>query len=437
MADNPQFEPDSSNAKAAGRALIWLLLVVAAIGLAGFPFYRQRLRSSVPSAEAADQSPGTITSRVDTVQIPTRLAYHTNGTVTVRFQGQAGNAYRIDYADTKTATPEAMQWQVAANGVVATNGWTEWLDAGETNRSAPGEVYERYYRVVLEIGSNATTISATEEIGTEESTATLAGSVTVSDDQATQTMGTGGTGLPKPTPEQELQAYATLGKLVAGGPAKEDALKQTLATSNLHSRDLMELAKTLFRTGYRRSAQLIFEAIVQGHARGISAGRLARSHLWLAKIHEDQAQEWKYLRRDFEQAKPEYQAAVANYLAAKDASRDWVRAAGWMGAAACYRELGDQQQRREHLERAINEPHIGPEHQDLATYLLATSYYEEKRWEEAAQVYQGMQQRLMTRLSRNAEEYPGQANYLAVMNTGLEWCAARQAEAQAKGQVAQ
>jgi tetratricopeptide (TPR) repeat protein len=404
--------------------------VVAAIGLLGFPIYREHSRSSVSAAEAADQTAGTAGAQVDAIQIPTRLAYHTNGTVSIRFQGQAGNFYRIDYADTKTATPETMQWQVAADSVIATNGWTEWVDAGERNRAAPGEVYERYYRVVLKTVSGVVTIPTTEETTAEESTVSPAGSVTISSDQAGQATVEGSTALPKPTPVEELQAYARLGELVVGGPAMEDTLKQTLATSNLHSRELMELGRRLFLTGYRRSAQLIFEAIVNHQARGLSAGRLGRNYLWLAKIHEEQAQEWNYQRRDFEQARPEYEAAIANYIAAKDVSKDWVRAAGWMSAAACYRELGDYQKQREYLRQALTEPKIGSVHRDMATYLLATSYYEQRRWEEAAQVYQQMQRRLSTRL-RNPEEYPDQRKYLELANTGLDWCAARRAEQEA------
>jgi tetratricopeptide (TPR) repeat protein len=448
MGNNPQSTPGSPKPRLDGRALIWVLLVVAAIGLIGFPFYREHLRSTVPSAEAADQTTGTTTSEVDIVQIPTRLAYHTNGTVSVRFQGQPGNTYRIDYADTKTATPETMRWQVAADGVIATNGWTEWVDAGETNRSAPGEVYERYYRVVLGTASSPITTATTGETATEESTGALAGSVTISSPQTPQATEAGGTALPEPRSVQELQAYARLGELVAGGPAMEEALKQTLATSNLHSRDLMELGRNLFLTGYRRSAELIFEAIVNHQApRGLTPARLARSYLWLAKIHEDQAQEFKYELRNLDQARPEYETAIADYLAAKDISRDWVRAHGWMQAAGCYRELGDQEKRRECLQHVLAEPKAEALFLDMATYQIANSYYEQDRWDEAANVYLQMQKQLSIRFPGHPEEYSGQRTYIDLARTGLAWCTDRQAEQQAiagppvvseqaKGQVA-
>jgi tetratricopeptide (TPR) repeat protein len=134
-----------------------------------------------------------------------------------------------------------------------------------------------------------------------------------------------------------------------------------------------------------------------------------------------------------------------------------------MQAAACYRELGDQEKRRECLEQVLKDVEdVKPisldrslavaremaAYRDMATYLLGNSYYEQKRWTEAAQLYRQMHGRLNTQFSERSEEYNGQKQYLGLLNTGLDWCAARQAEesarfhpqaaaTQAKGQVTQ
>jgi tetratricopeptide (TPR) repeat protein len=448
-----------------GRALIWVLLAVVVIGVVAFPIYRGRSRSSLLVAEAADQNNELFMSQMSFIQIPTRLSYHTNGTVSVWFQGQADGVYRIDYADTKAATAEAMRWELAADNVAAVaSGWTEWVDTGITNRPAPGEVKERYYRVVLKTVS----VGTTQQLSTSPIPAT--GTVPVS----------GGTGSTTLLSKEWLKAFedlgsrarwrnvdlgqevevlqqcARIGELVAGGKATEEALKTMLA-GNLQMQSFqlfMNYASNLYRSGDRRDAQLVFEAMLQAHATSATKKQLGRCYLWLGKIHQDEGLEWKYQRNDPSRAISEFEAAVTNYLKAKDvvSSQDWVRVDSGMQAAACYRELEDQDKRREYLEQVLKDVNdVRPRDparslvvrgemaacRDVATYLLGNSYYEEERWTEAADVYRQAYERLKQYLSQNPEQYRGQKMQLQALQTGLRWCMARQTETHVKGQVAQ
>jgi tetratricopeptide (TPR) repeat protein len=461
MPNNLQSKFTPLKAGQVGRALIWVLLAVTVIGVVAFPIYHGRSRSSLLVAEAADPNTELFTSHISSSQIPTRLSYHTNGTVSVWFQGQADSVYRIDYADTKAATVEAMRWELAADNVAAVaNDWTEWVDTGITNRPAPGEVGQRYYRVVLKTVSGG----PTQQLSTAPIPVT--GTVPVS----------GGTGLAGSVAEkwltgledlrgqarwkdlgrevELLQQCARIEKLVAGGKATEEALKKMLA-GKLRIRSFqmfMNYASNLYLSGDRHHAQLVFEAMVQHHAKGATKKQLGRCYLWLGKIHQDEGLELKYQRNDSARARSEFEAAVMNCQSAKDfvTREDWVRVDSEMKAAACYRELDDQDKRRGYLEQVLKDVNdvkpYDPAHSlkvrgemaachDVATYLLGNSYYEEGRWTEAADVYRQSHERLSQYLSKSAEQYHGQKTQLESLQTGLRWCAARQTETHVKGQV--
>src|SRR5205807_2481005 len=109
-------------------------IAVLSVGVL-FPLYRTHVAAqTVPSLNS----------------LPTRLVANPDGSATVSFKGTPGAAYQIYYSDSPAASPEKMQWSIAADDLVAaTNTWTEWIDAGDANRPRPGAVQQRYYRVVL------------------------------------------------------------------------------------------------------------------------------------------------------------------------------------------------------------------------------------------------------------------------------------------------
>jgi|ERR1700722_573640 len=78
---------------------------------------------------------------------------------------------------------------------------------------------------------------------------------------------------------------------------------------------------------------------------------------------------------------------------------------------------------------------LGFVQRDLANYLLANSFYEQRYYVLATQVYQGMYQRLNALISASAEEYPGQAQYINQLQARLNLCAARQAIAARQSQA--
>ena len=235
---------------------------------------------------------------------------------------------------------------------------------------------------------------------------------------------------------------ATLQQMLAANAA-DDALSNALAAASLRASVFMTFGESLYDSGDIHHAEMFFASLVNDHPTRITARQLSRCHLWLGKLYQDDALALKYQRRDTNQAAVLFQAAVIHFLAAKDASQDWVRGSGWLGAAACYRELGDQEMRRLCLQTLFNEQAASSEQnattetntnaapdatlglvqRDMAAYLLASSFYEDKRYAEAAEVYT----QILTRVSATPEEYPGQAMYVGLANTGLGWCAARQA----------
>jgi tetratricopeptide (TPR) repeat protein len=232
-----------------------------------------------------------------------------------------------------------------------------------------------------------------------------------------------------------LQECAALQQLVSSA-SPDDTLSNALAASTLRVSVFMTFAQSLYSTGDLHHAEMFFGSVVQDHPTRATAKQLARCYLWLGKLYQADALTAKYQQGDVPQASTAFEIAAADYLAAKDGSQDWVRSSGWLGAAACYRELGQHAMCRLCLTSLLqelaahtvnftgNDATLSPIRRDAATHMLATSFYEDKRYTEAAQVYQ----QLLDRVTANSAEYTGQSGYIALANAGLNSCAARLAE---------
>jgi tetratricopeptide (TPR) repeat protein len=239
-----------------------------------------------------------------------------------------------------------------------------------------------------------------------------------------------------------LQESETLGELVAGGTASEGALSNALATSKLRISMLMTFGQSLFQFGDRYHAEMFFGSIVMSHENKATVKQMARSYLWLGKLLQDNGLSFKYQQADLNSAAVKFDAAATDYLSAKDASQDWVRGSGWLGAAACYREMGDQVSRRVCLRGLLNDSagqsgssssstngvdqQLGFVQRDMANFLLGNSYYEEGQYVVAAQVYSQMVVRISAQIATGSEEYSQQSSYLNLANASLTWCATQQ-----------
>ncbi len=236
-----------------------------------------------------------------------------------------------------------------------------------------------------------------------------------------------------------LQQCATLQQLVTDG-ATDDVLSNALAASTLRISVFMTFGQGLYSTGDTHHAEMFFTSVVNDHPTRATAKQLARSSLWLGKLYQADALTLKYQQSDPAAAAGLFDTAATDYLAAKDASADWVRTSGWLGAAQCYREIGQQAMCRLCLTSLLQELAtngvtlagtdiaLGPIRQDAATHLLATSYYEDGRYTDAAQVYSQLLTHVTAQLNATSPQYPGQASYVNLANPGLNACAARQAE---------
>jgi tetratricopeptide (TPR) repeat protein len=232
-----------------------------------------------------------------------------------------------------------------------------------------------------------------------------------------------------------LQDCAALQELLTDDAADE-TLSNALAASSLRISIFLTFGQSLYSTGDTHHAEMFFTSVVNDHPTRATTKQFARSLLWLGKLYQGDGLASKYEQANPAQASTLFENAATDYLAAKDASQDWVRTSGWLGAAQCYREIGQQAMSRLCLTSLLQELAtntvtltgtdvvLGPMRRDAANYMLATSFYEDQRYTEAAQVYQ----QIISQLNANSTEYPGQANYLNLANAGLNWCAARQAE---------
>jgi len=218
--------------------------------------------------------------------------------------------------------------------------------------------------------------------------------------------------------------------------ATDDAFSNTLAASTLRVSVFMTFGQTLSSAGDTRHAEMFFTSVVNDHPSRATAKQLARCDLWLGKLYQADALTLKYQQSD-PAAAGLFDTAAADYLAAKDASTDWVRTSGWLGAAQCYREMGQQAMCRLCLTSLLQElatnavtltgtdVALGPIRRDAATHMLATSFYEDQRYSDAAQVYSQLLTHVTAQLNASSPQYPGQASYVNLANAGLNACAAQ------------
>jgi tetratricopeptide (TPR) repeat protein len=236
-----------------------------------------------------------------------------------------------------------------------------------------------------------------------------------------------------------IQECAALEQLITSN-APDDTLSNSLAASTLRASVFMTFGQSLVSTGDTHHAEMFFTSVVNDHPTRATTKQVARSYLWLGKLYQADGQASKYQQANLPQASAQFENAAANYLAAKDASQDWVRTSGWLGAAQCYRQLGQQAMCRLCLTSLLQElatnavtltgtdVTLGPLRRDTATHMLATSFYEDGRYTDASLVWSQLLTQVTARININSPEYPGQASYLNLANAGLNWCAARQAE---------
>ncbi|HTS19275.1 MAG TPA: hypothetical protein VMP11_16985 [Verrucomicrobiae bacterium] len=246
----------------------------------------------------------------------------------------------------------------------------------------------------------------------------------------------------KDAPEKRqriLHQCAALQQLLTTG-ATDAVLSNALAASTMRASIFMTFGNSLYTAGDRHHAEMFFNTVVCNRPTHATAKELARCHLWLGKLYQEDGLAAKYQQGNAAEASTLFQNAADNYLAAKEASKDWVRSSGWLGAAQCYRELGQHPMCRLCLSSLLEElgSHafplagadvaLGLARRDIATHMLATSFYEDHRYAEAAQVWQQLRTRITAQVGANSPEYPGQATYLGLATTGLNQCAARQAD---------
>jgi hypothetical protein len=236
-----------------------------------------------------------------------------------------------------------------------------------------------------------------------------------------------------------LQQCATLQQLITSN-ALDDTLSNALAASTLRVSVFMTFGQSLSATGDTHHAEMFFTSVVNDHPTRATAKQLARCDLWLGKLFQADALAAKYQQANPAAAGALFETAASDYLTAKDASPDWVRTSGWLGAAQCYREIGQQAMCRLCLTSLLQElatnsialtgsdVTLGPMRRDAANNLLATSFYEDQRYTEASQVWSQLLTHVTAQLNANSPEYPGQASYTNLATAGLNWCAARQAE---------
>jgi tetratricopeptide (TPR) repeat protein len=230
-----------------------------------------------------------------------------------------------------------------------------------------------------------------------------------------------------------LQQCAALQQLIAGG-ATDDVLSNALAASHVRASVFMTFGESLYNSGDTHHAEMFFATVVQDHPARATVKQLGRCYLWIARLHKDDGLAWKYQQQSPDQAAPEFQTALANFLAAKNVSapNDWVRDVGWLGAADCYHELGSEALRQQCFVQLLAETNPFPIHRDMASCLLAASYVGQRRWQDAIQVYQQMYAQLSAVLANGQQQYAGQTNCLQLITSGLDLCTARLA-AQGEG----
>jgi tetratricopeptide (TPR) repeat protein len=279
--------------------------------------------------------------------LPIRLVNHPDGSVSVSFQGEAGVAYQIYYSDSPAASPEQMAWTLAVDNFVAESpSWQVWVDRGDTNRPAPGQVQQRYYRVVRK---------------------PPAGEPAPLPQPPTPSPSTF-TGLSEPLRRRvTLEELAELGRLIAGGAQTEAALVKKLATTPLSVSKLLELARQEQMAGNPRAAQWLYEAILGPKAAQATAEQQAVAHLYLGNLH-GHSQAGRYAE------------AIAHYLEAArlqpDSDLGWD---GWIGAGIVHRLLENYAQARGCWAHVNGRGEAGSD-AEFAQWLIGLSYHEEQNF---------------------------------------------------------
>jgi len=232
-----------------------------------------------------------------------------------------------------------------------------------------------------------------------------------------------------------LQQCAALQQLLTTGAA-DATFSNALAASTLRASVFMTFGESLYNSGDTHRAEMFFVSLVRDHPTRVTARQLSRCHLWIARIHKDQALAWKYQQQSPDQAAPEFQTALEHFLVAKDvdATNDTARDVGWLNAASCYHELGIETLRQGCFVGLLAETNPSPIYRDMANYLLAASYTEQHRWQDALAVCQPMYDRLTATLASGQPEYGGQANYLALIKSAMDLCTAQLAAQQGGAQ---
>lgn len=205
--------------------------------------------------------------------VPTKLEPNADGSVTIRFKGEAGAAYQIFYADSTNAVPTQLNWSLAMDSITAAEGFTEWTDQGDATRPSPAKVQQRYYRVVKK---SAQMVAPPPSTGQPPSGA----APSAIPEEAVAFLG-----VVKAKQLTDLEALAEIAALIAGGEESEAELIKKLAETPLSVAKLMELALNEWNNGNRRVAQLIYEAIVGPRAKDATPGQLAEAELCIGVIY--------------------------------------------------------------------------------------------------------------------------------------------------------
>jgi tetratricopeptide (TPR) repeat protein len=265
--------------------------------------------------------------------LPTRVVPNPDGSVTVRFQAPTGSTNQIFSADAAAESPALMNW-ILAGQVVATNAWSDWVDVGDPWRKPPGEVAERYYRVVkLEQEITETTKTDTTER----------------------------------VPPSGLDLIGEIGSLIAASDT--NALASLLAAAELSVQELYELGEREAGALNCASAKVFFATIIGPKAGVATEYQRAKAHIRLGECF------WR--ENDFARALPQF-VACSDLVPETDLAMEAEIAAG----QACGK-LGQRETERAHFDKMLAWPAI-PKYRDYARWLKAQSYFAEGKVAECA-----------------------------------------------------
>ena len=271
--------------------------------------------------------------------LPTRVVPNPDGSVTVRFQAPTGSTNQIFSADAAAESPAMMNW-ILAGQVVATNAWTDWLDVGDPWRKPPGEVAERYYRVV--------TLSAPESPNPQT---------------------------PNPNPPTGLELMAEIGALIGAG--NYEGLRALLAASDLSVQELLDLAESQRQQGGCPVMRVFWETVVGPKKKSATEYQLAKAHIRLG--------ECDYAEMNYTAALPHFRAC-ARLVPNTDLGMEAVTAAG-----LCERGLGRGAAARRYFDQVADWQ--GPaSYRTYALWLKGQSLRQKKKWREAKEAFEQLRE---------------------------------------------